>query len=169
MLKNFAFSSKTRIIFGRDTELQIGAEVLKYGKTCLLHHDGGVYLTSLLDRIRKSLADQGVKVVELGGVLPNPRYSLVLKGIELCRTEGVDFVLAIGGGSVMDSSKFISYGVFAPNEPWLYKSFTPISHPILPHGCVSTLPGTGSELSAAAMILNDTLEHHVKGHFTNTI
>jgi alcohol dehydrogenase len=167
MLKNFTFSPKTRILFGKDAELQLGTEVAKYGMTCLVHHDGGAYLSALLDRIRTSLIDKGIKVIELGGVLPNPRYSLIREGIELCRREDVDFVLAVGGGSVMDSAKFISYGVHAPQDPWLYKSFTPIKHPILPHGCVSTLPGTGSELSAAAMILNDTTAHHVKGHFTN--
>lgn len=168
MIKNFTFSPKTRIIFGKDAELQLGVEVARYGKTCLIHHDGGAYLNALLDRIRTTLNQHGIKVVELGGVLPNPRYSLIRKGIELCRNEQVDFVLAVGGGSVMDSSKFIAFGVHATEDPWLYKSFTPINHPILPHGCVSTLPGTGSELSAAAMILNDTLDHEVKGHFTHS-
>jgi alcohol dehydrogenase len=167
MLKNFTFSPKTRIIFGKDAELQLGDEIAKYGMTCLIHHDGGAYLNALLERIRTSLIQRGITIVELGGVLPNPRYSLVREGIELCRRENVDFILAVGGGSVMDSAKFIAYGVNSPQDPWLYKSFTPIKHPILPHGCVSTLPGTGSELSAAAMILNDTLDHPVKGHFTN--
>lgn len=167
MLKDFIIEPKTRIIFGRGFHRSVGEQVKQYGNRCLIHHDGGAYLSELIMEVRKSLLDAGVEVFELGGVLPNPRYSLVREGIEICKIENIDFVLAIGGGSVMDSAKFIAFGKNTDFDIWTYRSFTPYDHKILPHGAISTLPGTGSELSAAAMILNDTLEHHVKGHFTH--
>lgn len=167
MIKDFILEPKTTIIFGKDSHKKIGEQVKRYGNKCLIHHDSGTYLSSLLQDVKQSLQDADVEVYELGGVLPNPRYSLVVKGIELCRKENIDFVLAVGGGSVMDSAKFIAFGKNADFDIWTYKSFTPYKHQILSHGAISTLPGTGSELSSAAMILNDTLEHHVKGHFTH--
>lgn len=150
MLKDFNYSPKTTVLFGHGKENTVGQEVKRYGSKCLIHHDGGAYVLPLLKRVKESLYENGIQIYELGGVLPNPRYSLILKGIDLCRKEGIDFVLAIGGGSVMDSSKFISFGTNVDFDIWTYKSFTPIHHKVLPHGCISTLPGTGSEISATA-------------------
>jgi alcohol dehydrogenase len=167
MIKDFILEPKTKIIFGKDTHKKVGEHVKHYGKKCLLHYDGGDYLEPILQDVKHSLKQANIEIFELGGVLPNPRFSLILKGIELCRHEDIDFVLALGGGSVMDSAKFIAFGKNAEFDIWTYKSFTPYAHSILPHGAISTLPGTGSELSSASMILNDMLPSPVKGHFTH--
>ena len=109
MLHNFTYYTPTRVVFGRDTEQQTGALVREQGcRKVLVHYgSGSARKSGLLDRIEKSLEEAGVSYVELGGVVPNPRLSLVYKGIGLCRQEGVDFILAVGGGSVIDSAKAI--------------------------------------------------------------
>lgn len=154
-MKDFSLNPKTHVIFGKNALDQTPHVVGEYGKRVLLHYDAGDFIKPLVKRVRELLEKENIEVFELGGVQPNPRYDLVLKGIEICRNEAIDVVLAIGGGSVMDSSKFIAFGVHADYEPWDYQSFSPIHHEILPHGAISTLPGTGSELSGASMILRE--------------
>ena len=112
-MDNFQFYSPTEFVFGRDTEDKAGYYVKKHGgKKVLLHFGGGsAERSGLLGRVRSSLEEQGISYCELGGVKPNPRDTLVYQGIELCRKENVDFILAVGGGSVIDSAKAIAMGV----------------------------------------------------------
>ena len=93
---NFELEFPTKLIFGKSSVDKVGKEVAKYGKKVLIHHDGGDYLKELLGKVKGLLEAEGLTVLELGGVVPNPRYSLIQKGVELCRKENVDFVLAIG-------------------------------------------------------------------------
>ncbi len=161
MLQNFTFRNPTTMVFGKDTELQVGELVKQYADKCLIHHDGGAYLEALLNRVRKSLTDAGVEIFELGGVRPNPKLSLMREGMKMCRENNIGFVLAVGGGSVMDSAKFIALGTHFDGDPWTYQSFTPAKN-VLPHGAIVTLPGTGSEVSACSMVVNDEGPYEVK-------
>lgn len=111
-MKNFTFHLPTKFVFGRGAENEVGKEVRAFGGTkVLIHYGGGSAVRSgLIDRVKASLAKEGLEYVELGGVQPNPRDTLVYRGIELMRKEGVDFILAVGGGSTIDSSKAIAHG-----------------------------------------------------------
>ena len=111
-MENFTFYAPTYFAFGKDTENDTGKYVKRFGGSrVLLHYGGGSVIRSgLLDRVKKSLDGEGVSYVELGGVKPNPRSGLVYEGIDLCRKEKVDFVLAVGGGSTIDSAKAIAAG-----------------------------------------------------------
>lgn len=165
MLENFVFHNPTTMVFGKDTENNVGGMVKKYADKCLIHHDGGTYLEALLERVRRSLKEAGVEVFELGGVRPNPKLSLMREGMRMCRENEIGFVLAVGGGSVMDSAKFISLGTYYEGDVWNYQSFTPVAGRVLPHGCICTLPGTGSEVSCCAMVVNDEGGFEVKHSF----
>jgi alcohol dehydrogenase YqhD (iron-dependent ADH family) len=159
---NFELNLPTRIIFGKGVIVKVGKEISKYGKKVLLHHDGGEYLKGLLDKIKNALEAEGIAYVELGGVVPNPRYSLILKGVELCKQENVDFVLAIGGGSVMDSSKAIAFLTKNEGEIVEYSHYKKMSPACLPLGTVVTMPGTGSEISNNAMVVDDRDDDFIK-------
>ena len=116
---NFDYSNKTRIVFGKGTETQVGSLVKPYAEKVLLHYGGGsIKKSGLYDRVAASLRESGVSFVELGGVQPNPRLSLIHQGIELCRREGIGFILAVGGGSVIDSAKAIAMGVPYDGDVW---------------------------------------------------
>ena len=117
---NFSFVSPTRLVVGRDTHKQTGELIRQYGGTkALVHHDSGYVKTcGLVDEIIGYIKEAGVEVVELGGVVPNPRLDLVYEGIDLCRKEGVDFILAIGGGSTIDSAKAIAIGMKYDGDVW---------------------------------------------------
>lgn len=145
----------TKLIFGRNTEDSIGAEVKKYSNKVLLHYGGGsIKRTGLYDRIIDSLNKADIKIVELSGVKPNPRVSLVREGIELCREEKIDFILAVGGGSVIDSVKAIAAGVNYEGDVWDLYSGTPINHEIIKVVTVLTIPAAGSETSSGSVITN---------------
>ena len=165
MLQNYVQYNPQKIIFGKGTETEVGKEVAQYGKTCLVHYDGGDYIMPLIERIRKSLEDAGVTVYELGGVEPNPKLSLAHKGMDMVREHDIDFVLAVGGGSTMDSAKFIAVGAYYDGDLWNHPRFAPIHTKIVPHGVVVTLPGTGSEVSTAAVLRNDEVDPEQKGCF----
>lgn len=127
---NFEYLVPTKIVFGKDTEREAGRLVKEFGGTKVLVHWGGDYVrdTGLLARVEEGLAAEGIACVELDGVVPNPRLSLVKKGVELCREEGVDFILPIGGGSAIDSAKAIAYGLandFDLEDLFLGKVATP--------------------------------------------
>ena len=117
---NFTYFTPTEVVFGKGTETQAGVLVKKYGgKKVLIHYgSGSVVRSGLLGRVKASLEEQGISYVELGGVVPNPVLSLVYKGIDLAKREGVDFILAVGGGSVIDSAKAIGYGVANEGDVW---------------------------------------------------
>jgi len=156
---NFDFSIPTRIIFGRGAEAGVGAETARHSKKALLHFGGGsAERSGLLDRVRESLKAAGVEWVELGGVRPNPRVSLVREGIALCKEKGLDFVLAVGGGSVIDSAKAIAVGALSPEDIWEFYEYRIKPERALGVGAVLTIPAAGSETSTSAVISNDENE-----------
>lgn len=153
---NFNYQNKTRIIFGKDTEKKAGAEVKAMGSKVLIHYGGGSVIKSgLLDRVKASLDAESVPYVELGGVQPNPRVSLVREGIALCREHGVDCILAVGGGSVIDSAKAIAIGVDHEGDVWDFFTGSARIKKLLPIGVVLTIPAAGSESSTGTVITND--------------
>ncbi len=152
---DFSYFNQTEIVFGKNTELSVGELVKKRGKKAMIVYGGGsIKRSGLYDRVKKSLDDAGVAHCELGGVKPNPVLSLVHKGIELGRREGADFILAVGGGSVIDSAKVISMGMLYDGEVWdFFEGKT--AEKVVPVGVVLTIPAAGSENSADAVITND--------------
>ena len=156
-MQAFNYYAPTQVVFGPETELQTGKLVKKYGGTKVLIHYGGksAERSGLLDRICQSLEAEGISYVKLGGVVPNPRVSKVREGIELCRKEGVDFLLAVGGGSVIDSLKAISLGVPYQGDVWDFYIRKCFDTECLPIGCVLTIPAAGSEMSNGSVITND--------------
>lgn len=155
-MNNFQFYSPTEFVFGKDTENQAGACVKKHGGTKVLLHYGGqsAIKSGLLDRVKRSLEELSVPYTELGGVQPNPRDTLVYKGIELSRAENVDFILAVGGGSVIDSAKAIAMGVPYDGDFWdFYSDKSPEN--ALPVGTVLTIAAAGSEGSGDSVITKE--------------
>ncbi len=155
-MNNFEFYSPTCFVFGKDTETQAGEYVKRFGGTKVLIHYGGgsVVRSGLLDRVKKSLDDANVPYVELGGVKPNPRSGLVYEGIELCRKENVDFVLAVGGGSTIDSSKAIAAGAVYDGDFWDFYQGKRIEK-ALSVGTVLTIAAAGSEGSGDSVITKE--------------
>ena len=156
-MRDFVYYAPTEVVFGKESEEQVAGLVKKYGGHKVLVHYGGrsAKKSGLLDKIFALLRQGGVDFVELGGVVPNPRLSLVQKGIDLCRKEKVDFILAIGGGSVIDSSKAIACGVPFDGNVWdIYMGKAePASY--LSVASVLTIPAAGSEMSDASVITNE--------------
>ena len=155
-MDNFTFYAPTYFAFGKDAEHQAGALVKRFGgHKVLLHYGGGsVVRSGLLDRVKASLDGEGIAYVELGGVKPNPRSGLVYEGIELCRREGVDFVLAVGGGSAIDSSKAIAAGTVYDGDFWDFYEGKPVER-ALPIGTVLTIAAAGSEGSPDSVITKE--------------
>ena len=156
-MDNFNFYSPTEFVFGKGRENDCGTYVKKYGGTKVLIHYGGqsAQKSGLLDRVKSSLTANGVPFVELGGVQPNPRDTLVYKGIDLCRRENVDFILAVGGGSVIDSSKAIAMGVVYDGDFWDFYSRKNTPEKALPVGTVLTIAAAGSEGSGDSVITKE--------------
>lgn len=155
-MENFTFYSPTFFAFGKDTENQVGEYVKQFGGSKVLVHYGGssAKKSGLLDRVEASLKKEGIPYVMLGGVKPNPRSGLVYEGIELCKKEGVDFVLAVGGGSVIDSSKAIAAGVVYDGDFWDFYSGKWIEE-ALPVGTILTIAAAGSEGSPDSVITKE--------------
>ena len=168
-MNNFEFYTPTRMIFGRGTHLQVGKIVKEYGFKKVLVHFGGASArkTGLLDAVCSALEAEGIGYVQLGGVQANPTLSMAKKGIELCLAEKVDFVLAVGGGSVIDSAKCIADGAGSPGAD-VWKFFTKEAAPsgALPVGTILTLSASGSEMSASCVITNE--ENGLKRGFNST-
>lgn len=157
-MNNFEYCVPTRVIFGRDTHKNIGELIAGYGfKKILVHFGGGsVRESGLLDQVEDSLKNHGIEYVLLGGVRPNPGLSLAMEGINLCRKENVTFILAVGGGSVIDSAKCIADGVLNPDiDPWKYFMKEAIPQKALPHGNILTLSASGSETSLSCVITKE--------------
>lgn len=152
-MNSFNYCSPTEFVFGKGRAAEAGYFVKKYGGSkALIHYGGGSAVRSgLIDTVKKSLGDAGVRFCELGGVKPNPRDTLVYKGIDLCRAEGVDFILAVGGGSVIDSSKAIAIGVPYDGDFWDMYSGKPVER-ALPVSVVLTIAAAGSEGSGDSVI-----------------
>ena len=155
-MENFTFYSPTYFVFGKEEETNAGKYVKRFGGTkVLLHYGGGsVVRSGLLDRVKASLSAEHIPYVELGGVKPNPRSGLVYEGIELCRKEKVDFVLAIGGGSTIDSSKAIAAGTVYSGDFWDFYQGKLVEE-ALPIGIILTISAAGSEGSADSVITNE--------------
>ena len=155
-MNNFTFYSPTYFVFGRDEENNAGHYIKRFGGTkALIHYgSGSVVRSGLLQRVKDSLQKENIEFVELGGVKPNPRSSLVYEGIELCRKENVDFVLAVGGGSTIDSAKAIAAGVLYDGDFWDFYQGKPITK-ALPIGTVLTISAAGSEGSGDSVITKE--------------
>ena len=156
-MKDFNFYAPTQVVFGRESEEKLPQLIQQYGgQKVLVHYGGGSARKSgLLDKIEKMLSEAGIPYVELGGVVPNPLLSKVREGIDLCRREGVDFILAVGGGSVIDSSKAIGYGVGYAGDVWDFWNGKAVPQACLPIGVILTIPAAGSEMSSSCVITND--------------
>lgn len=157
---NFTIHTTTEVVFGRDIEKDIGPKLKEIGAHRVLVHFGGSSARSsgLLDRVEHSLFEVGLSFVELGGVEPNPKISMVRRGIELCQREGIDFILAVGGGSVLDSAKGIGMGVATGRDPWEFAATGTAPDQTLPVGSVLTLSASGSETSNSCVLTNEELK-----------
>lgn len=168
MMQDFIFQNSTKIIFGKDKEQLVGQESALFGKKLLLHYGGGSIKSSgLYDKVVNSLTEQGIEIFELGGVQPNPRVSLVREGISICKEKNIDFILAVGGGSVIDSAKAIAAGVKYDGDVWDFFTGKSSVTDCLPLGVVLTIPAAGSESSEGTVITNeDGLYKRATGHPT---
>lgn len=153
----FNYYAPTKVLFGRDTELRVAEMVKLFGGTKVLIHYGGgsVVRSGLMRRVTDTLDAAGIAYVMLGGAVPNPRLSLVCEGIELCKREGVDFLLAVGGGSAIDSAKAIGYGVYNGGDVWDFYDRRRKAEGCLPLGVILTLSATGSEMSDSSVITKE--------------
>jgi alcohol dehydrogenase YqhD (iron-dependent ADH family) len=155
-MENFVFRNATRIVFGRGTEEAVGRETAAMAGRVLLHYGGkSVKASGLLERVRTRLAEAGVAFEELGGVVPNPRLSLVKEGIALCRKHRLEAILAVGGGSTIDSAKAIAVGVPYAGDVWDFYTRKATIAEALPVGVVLTIPAAGSESSSASVVTNE--------------
>ncbi len=157
-MKNFTYYAPTRVMFGKGMEEELGKIVSGYGFHKVLIHFGGgsVKRSGLLERLEKSLAAAGVEYVEFGGVQPNPKLSLVREAIQVCVQEQADLVLAVGGGSVIDSAKCVAAGAAEPSvDPWEYLSRVKTVDKSLPVGVVLTIAASGSEMSSSCVITKE--------------
>lgn len=154
-MQNFTFQCQTKIIFGKGTESQAGKETKALGKKVLLHYGAGhIRKSGLYEKIVNSLKSTRVDFIELSGVVPNPRLELVKEGIKMCRENKIDFILAVGGGSVIDSAKAIAAGVYCDDVWELFSKQLPVEK-ALPVGVVLTIPAAGSEASRGCVITNE--------------
>jgi len=158
-MKNFELYNPTRVFFGKGETDRIGKEIKKYGNKVLLTYGGkSIKQNGLYDRIIKNLQENGLEVFELGGIQPNPRITSVRQGVEICKKEKIDIILAVGGGSVLDASKIMGIGVYYNGDPWdfMIKKVKPTRmHPL---ATIITLAATGSEMNHNAVITNEETE-----------
>ena len=168
-MKDFVYYAPTEVVFGKHSEEQVARLVKKYGGHKVLVHYGGksAAKSGLLDKVFALLKEGGIDFVALGGVVPNPRLSLVHRGIDLCRKEGVDFILAVGGGSFIDSSKAIACGVPFDGEVWDIYMGKAAPACYLPVACVLTIPAAGSEMSDSSVVTNE--DGDVKVGYSNAM
>jgi alcohol dehydrogenase YqhD (iron-dependent ADH family) len=157
MIKDFNFYAPTRVVFGKSSEEKIAELVMAFHpQKVLIHYGGGsAERSGLLNVVRSQLRQAGLDFVELGGVIPNPLLSKVQEGITLCRKENVDFILAVGGGSVIDSAKAIGYGVHYNGDVWDFWAGKATPKACMPIGVVLTIPAAGSEMSSSCVITKD--------------
>ena len=156
-MQDFKYYAPTEVVFGKDAEEHLVEMINKYGGKKVLVHYGGhsAERSGLLASVREKLNAAGIAFVELGGVKPNPRLTLVHEGIKLCRKENVDFILAVGGGSVIDSSKAIAYGVKYDGDVWDIYARKYVPTEMLPVGVILTIPAAGSEMSDSSVITKE--------------
>ena len=156
-MENFSFYSPTEFVFGRETENECGKYVKKFGGTKVLIHygSGSAVKSGLLGRVKASLDAENIPYVELGGVQPNPRDTKIYEGIEICRREGVDFILSVGGGSCIDSSKGIALGVPYDGDFWDFYGTGKVVEKALPIGTILTIAAAGSEGSGGSVVTKE--------------
>ena len=154
---DFKYFAPTKVLFGKNTESKVAELIKEFGGTKVLIHYGGgsVVRSGLLKRVKETLDSAGISYVELGGAVPNPHLSLVYEGIELCRKEGVDFLLAVGGGSAIDSAKAIGYGLANEGDVWDYYDYKRKVTGSVPLGVILTIAATGSEMSDSSVITKE--------------
>ena len=154
---DFKYFTPTKVIFGKNTESRVAELINEFGGTKVLIHYGGgsVVRSGLLQRVKDTLDAAGISYVELGGAVPNPHLGLVYEGIELCKKENVDFLLAVGGGSAIDSAKAIGYGLANEGDVWDYYDYKRKVTGSIPLGVILTIAATGSEMSDSSVITKE--------------
>ncbi len=154
---DFKYFTPTKVLFGKNTEDKVADLIQEFGgKKVLIHYGGGSVIRSgLMQRVTDKLDATGITYVKLGGAVPNPRLSLVYEGIELIKKEGIDFILAVGGGSAIDSAKAIGYGVMNEGDVWDLYDYKKQAKACLPLGVILTLAATGSEMSDSSVITKE--------------
>ena len=154
---DFRYYTPTKVVFGKNTEAQTADLIREFGgKKVLIHYGGGSVIRSgLLKKVTDNLDEAGIPYVTLGGAVPNPHLGLVYEGIELCKKEGVDFLLAVGGGSAIDSAKAIGYGVTNEGDVWDFYDYKRKATACLPLGVILTIAATGSEMSDSSVITKE--------------
>ncbi len=166
MLGNFSYSNPTKLYFGKDSLNYLNEELPNYGKNVLLVYGGGsIKKIGLYDEIMKILRDNGKEVYEDEGVMPNPTVEKLYEGCARAKDNNVDFILAVGGGSVCDYAKAVSVSAYCEEDPWdkYYLKMEDVDNKILPVGCVLTMVGTGSEMNGGSVITNHTTKLKI-GH-----
>ncbi|WP_054252278.1 iron-containing alcohol dehydrogenase [Neofamilia massiliensis] len=155
-MKDFTFEISTKILFGKDTLENLGKEILPYGKNVLLvYGQGSIKKTGLYDKIVNNLKNIGIKTFDLDGIVPNPRIDKVREGVVLAKENQIDFILAVGGGSVIDSAKLIALGAYSEADPWDIVIGKEEPNKAIQLGAVLTLSATGSEMDTASVISNE--------------
>ena len=154
---DFKYFTPTKVVFGKNTEEKVADLIKEFGgRKVLIHYGGGSVIRSgLMKRVTDKLDEAGIKYVMLGGAVPNPHLSLVYQGIELCKKEGVDFLLAVGGGSAIDSAKAIGYGLKNEGDVWDFYDYKRTAKASMPLGVILTLAATGSEMSDSSVITKE--------------
>ena len=154
---DFKYFTPTKVLFGKNTEDKVAELIQEFGgKKVLIHYGGGSVIRSgLMQRVTDKLDAAGISYVKLGGAVPNPHLSLVYEGIELCKKEGVDFLLAVGGGSAIDSAKAIGYGLMNEGDVWDFYDYKRQAKASMPLGVILTLAATGSEMSDSSVITKE--------------
>ncbi len=158
-MQNFTYYAPTKVIFGKDTHKQVGEVIKSYGykKIMMQYGQGSIRKSGLYDEIMASLNSAGIEVVEMGGVEPNPKLSFVREAIEIAKKEQVEMILAVGGGSAIDSSKYTATGAMYDGDVWDFPTRKAAPRAGLPVGCVLTISAAGSEMSSSAVISNTEL------------
>lgn len=156
-MKDFNYCAPTRVIFGKNTELEVGKALKNAGATRVLMQYGGgsIKKSGLYDRVVKAIRDEGIELFELGGVQPNPHLSLVRKAIEIVREQKIDYLLAVGGGSAIDSTKATAVGAVYDGDVWDFYCGKAVPKKAMPVGVVLTIPAAGSEGSNSSVITNE--------------
>ncbi len=156
-MQNFKYFTPTKVVFGKETEKQVAGLIKEFGGTKVLIHYGGgsVIKSGLMKTVTDILDEAKISYISLGGAVPNPRLGLVYEGIKLCKEENVDFILAVGGGSTIDSAKAIGYGVINDGDVWDFYDYKRKATACLPIGVILTLSATGSEMSDSSVITKE--------------
>jgi alcohol dehydrogenase YqhD (iron-dependent ADH family) len=155
-MENFVYYTPTKVYFGKDTHKQVGSIIADMGiKTIMMQYGmGSIKKSGLYDQVMTSLSDAGINVVEMGGVEPNPKLSFVREAIKVAKENKVELILAVGGGSALDSSKYTASGAVYDGDVWDFPSAKATPQKALPVGCILTIAAAGSEMSSSAVISN---------------